>query len=443
MVSKLAGHLSRLVGQPVVFGEILAGLLLGPTLANIFSWPMFLGSPVVGSGQGAQPLLQVEIQSLATIGVLLLMFVAGLETDLVRMRQVGKSAFWTALFGMLLPLIAGTLVARAFGLTLTESFFIGTVLTATSVSISAQTLLEMGQFRSKEGTTIMGAAVIDDVLGIIVLSFVIAFGTAHTLAADTAAHTGLAHMASSTLASILPAVGSAALWHVFVTIVFMGLFFLVATFIGARWFGKILEYAERLHASHAIPAAALLLLLVFAFSAEYIGQVAAITGAYIAGVYLGCTRFRHQVEHGILPITYAFFVPIFFTSIGLNANARSLGAGSIFFTVVIILLAIATKIVGCSIGARITNFSWRESLRVGIGMISRGEVGIIVAGVGLTAGIIHGPVYAAMILMVLATTVLTPVLLRLAFPRKAQEEEDVFESVVALETEEEEKELYE
>jgi Kef-type K+ transport system membrane component KefB len=177
-VCKYAGHLSqRFLNQPIVFGEILAGLLLGPTLLNIFHWPVF---------REAAPWLHDHITSLASLGVLLLMFVAGLETDLNQMRKVGKSAFWTAFCGVILPLVAGALVAHAFGIGLSEAIFIGTILTATSVSISAQTLMEIGQLSSRQGMTILGAAVIDDVMGIIVLSFVIAFGMPQ---AATPAHT--------------------------------------------------------------------------------------------------------------------------------------------------------------------------------------------------------------------------------------------------------------
>ncbi|HEX2952229.1 MAG TPA: cation:proton antiporter [Armatimonadota bacterium] len=151
-ICKFAGHLSqRYLKQPVVFGEILAGLVLGPTLCNIFGWSVF---------RDAAPWLHDHITTLANLGVLLLMFVAGLESDLEQMRKVGKAAFWTALCGVIVPLIAGAAVSRCFGIGLREAIFIGAVLTATSVSISAQTLMEIGQLTSRPGMTILGAAVV-------------------------------------------------------------------------------------------------------------------------------------------------------------------------------------------------------------------------------------------------------------------------------------------
>src|SRR5439155_135876 len=171
VVSKGAGTLSNRFGQPAVFGEVLAGLLLGPSLLNVLRWSAF--APRAGDA----PRLDLDgiVQVMAEIGVILLMFVAGMETDLREMRRVGKVAFWAALGGVLLPLLGGAAAARLFGYGWGEGFFMGAVLTATSVSISAQTLMELKSLRSREGSTILGAAVIDDVMGIIVLSLVVAF----------------------------------------------------------------------------------------------------------------------------------------------------------------------------------------------------------------------------------------------------------------------------
>jgi len=181
--AKAAGALANRIHQPSVFGEIVAGLLLGPTVLNVLAWPLF-ASP---EGAAGVPLIDV-VRDLAQIGVLLLMFVAGLETDLVMMRHVGKVAFWSAFGGVVLPMIVGTMTAVAFGLPLYwEGIFIGAILTATSVSISAQTLMELGALRSREGATILGAAVIDDVMGIIVLSFVVAFAKSSGGGADVGA----------------------------------------------------------------------------------------------------------------------------------------------------------------------------------------------------------------------------------------------------------------
>ena len=372
-----------------MFGEILAGLILGPTLLDVLAWPVF-GAPDPGALHQASDLLPV-VRDLADLGVILLMFVAGLETDLAEMRRVGTVAFWAAFGGVILPMAGGIATASLFGLPLYwEGIFVGTILTATSVSISAQTLMELGALRSREGATILGAAVIDDVMGIIVLSFVVAFARAPG--------------------------GSADLAGVALVVVRMMAYFAVAIAAG-RFLGPVLRWASRLPVTEALLAAAVVIALVYAWAAEYAGGVAAITGAYVAGVLLAQTPFKRQLDAGIQPLTYSIFVPIFFIGIGLQANGRVLG-DSVAFTVVLVLVAIVTKAVGCGVFSRLFGFSTQESVRVGAGMISRGEVGLIVAGYGLANGLIGQQVFSAAVLMVLATTMVTPPLLRLTFPRR-------------------------
>lgn len=423
--SKLAGHLSdRYLHQPVVFGEILAGLLLGPTLFNIFGWPIFLPA-------GPESWrLHDHIEALAAIGVLLLMFIAGLETDLAQMRKVGATALWAAIGGVLLPLFGGILVSRLFGFDALQSIFIGTVLTATSVSISAQTLMELGRLNSKEGSTILAAAVIDDVMGIIVLSFVVAI----------AATRGLGDGAQASLVGAITRLlgGGSVVLQVIVVLVLMAAFFTLMLTQGRRVLGSVLAWADKLHASFIVPAAALVLIFLFAVGAEYIGQVAAITGAYIVGVFVAQTRYAKQIAHAIHPFTYALFVPVFFMSIGLNADARTVLQGNLWFTAAIVAVAVLGKIIGCGLGARFTGFTTAEASRVGVGMISRGEVGLIVAQIGLASLIITRSEYAVLVIMVLVSTVITPVLLRLTFPRCQPVEAEVYESVAAVETAEEE-----
>jgi Kef-type K+ transport system membrane component KefB len=415
---KVAGHISqRYLKQPAVFGKIIVGVLLGPSLLNLFQWPVFHNDATS---------LHEIVTMLANLGVLLLMFVAGLETDLAQIRKVGKPAFWTAVVGVIVPLGVGAGVARCLGIGWREAIFIGTILTATSVSISAQTLMELGKFRSKQGMTILGAAVIDDVLGIIVLSFVIAFGLPAG-AEQGAGPVKFADMLTGLLAQSLH-IHHAALLHIGVVIMLMGAFAGVILLVG-RYATGWLAHAERLQASHMVTAAALTFMLLLALGAEYIGQVAAITGAYMAGITLARTPYHTDIEQAVHPFTFALFVPVFFMSIGLGANARELGT-SLLFTLVIIAVAIGTKIVGCGFGAFFSGFTPRESLQVGIGMVSRGEVGLIVAQVGLAAGVIDTPIYASMVMMVLTTTVITPLLLRMAFTR--QQAADVTEPVLQL-----------
>ena len=381
--AKLAGAAASRVHQPPVFGEILAGLILGPTLLNVLAWPIF-----TAPAGAAIPLLDL-VRDLAQVGVLLLMFVAGLETDLVMMRHVGKVAFWSACGGVLLPMIFGTMTAVAFGLPLYwEGIFVGAILTATSVSISAQTLLEIGALRTREGSTILGAAVIDDVMSIIVLSLVIA----------------LAKAASGGMN-----------WTVLAVVMLRVAIYFAAAIAARRVLAPALRWASALGVSQALLSAAVVIMFAYAWAAEYVGEIASITGAYLAGVLIAQTEFKKQIDAGIHPLTYSVFVPLFFISIGLQANARELGPRAMF-TVALVLVAIAAKAAGCAAFARLSGFSAKESVRVGVGMIPRGEVELIVAGYGLAAGIIGPDIFSAAVLMVLATTMVAPPLVRLVFP---------------------------
>ena len=386
--SKAGGGLAKLIGQPAVFGELLVGLLLGPTLINLLHLPIFNPANV--------PYLALVVKQIAELGVIWLMFMAGLETDLREMTRVGLASFNGALGGVLLPLIGGTVAALTYQhYGFPEAIFIGTVLTATSVSISAQTLIELRQLRSKEGATILGAAVIDDVMGLIILSLVIAFFS-KTAASSAAGVTGVLFI-----------------------IVKMLIFFVASILLGMVLFRKLGQWSEKWPGSEVLLALVLAVVMVYAWAAQVLGAVAPITGAYIAGVLFAQTPFRERIEHGVQAMSYSFFVPVFFVSIGLEANARILG-GSVGFTLLIIALAIFSKIVGSGVGTKLSGFGWMESLRVGIGMVSRGEVALIVAGYGLEHRIIDEGIFSIMVIMTLVTTLITPVLLRLAFPRKAE-----------------------
>lgn len=399
-LAKIAGAAANRIGQPAVFGELLAGLLLGPSVANILGWSIFT-LPAGGAHGAAIPLIAI-VKDLADIGVILLMFIAGMETDVAAMRRVGKVAFWAATGGVILPLVGGALVARAFGLPLMwDGIFIGTILTATSVSISAQTLMELGALRTKAGAAILGAAVIDDVMGILLLSVVVALARAG---------------------------GGLEIGPLLLVIGRMTAYFAIAIVAG-RLFAAAAAASDRLNVSQGLLAIVLGIAFGYAWAAEYLGGVAAITGSYVAGVLFAQTRWREQIDRGIHPLTYSFFVPLFFISIGLQANGRDLGS-QVAFTIVLILVAVVTKAVGCGAFARLFGFTGRESLQVGAGMISRGEVGLIVAGYGLAHGIIGRDVFSASVLMVLATTMVTPPLLRLTFPRVEPHERRAVEETI-------------
>ena len=429
--AKLAGALSVRFGQPAVLGEIAIGLILGPTVLDILHWDMFAQFDSEGAGpiheltnaarrsglltESANSLfLEGLFSDLAQIGVILLMFVAGMETDLQEMKKVGKTAFWAAMGGISLPLVGGTVSSAYFGYPIYwEAIFVGTILTATSVSISAQTLMELRVLRSREGTTILGAAVIDDVLGIIVLGVVTALSAV-----------GAAQQAETA------GVGS-----IFLIVFRMSAFFVVFWFLGRKFLAKWCAKIRELPASQVQLAFVLVVVFLYAWAAEFFAHLAAITGSYMAGLLFAQTPFKEEIDSDVHPLTYSLFVPVFFVNIGLQADGRQLGS-ELLFLAVIVLVAITSKIVGCFIGSRLTGFNSMESLRVGIGMVSRGEVGLIIAGVGLSRGIIGQEIFSVMVIMVLATTMATPIMLRYVFPRvRSEAPGKVFESVGTVEEE--------
>lgn len=385
---KAGGVLSRRLGQPAVFGELLAGLLLGPTFLDILGWPAFSDRD-----------LHRSLRDFAEMGVLLLMFLAGLETEADQMRRVGRAALLSAVGGVILPFFGGWALAAAFGYPPLESVFVGTVLTATSVSISVQTLMEMGRLQSREGMTILGAAVIDDVLGVLVLSLVVAVGGegAPGGAAAGAAGVGL-------------------------VLLKMAAFFAAALLAG-RAFDRLARWTTELNAQQGLLTFTLAALLLYSWAAEAVGGVAAITGAYLAGLLLSHTEHREHIENRAKVFSHALFVPLFLAGIGMEADARTVGAG-IAFAVLVSLLAVATKVAGAGLGAKLAGYPSLEALRVGVGMVSRGEVALIIATIGLDRRVIGPEVFSVTVLMTLATTLLTPVLLRWTFRRRGKREAD-------------------
>ncbi|MDZ4720305.1 MAG: cation:proton antiporter [Roseiflexaceae bacterium] len=367
--AKAAAQLSHRLGLPAVFGELLLGLVLGPSLIGLL-----------------KP--NETFQLFADIGVILLMFMAGLETDTIAMKQAGKSSLFTAIGGVILPLAAGLLIGEAFGMEWHHALFLGAVLTATSVSISAQTLRELGRLRTKEGSTILGAAIIDDVLGVLVFALVMSLSG-----------------------------GGNMLW----TISKMVLFFPIAWLIGDKLVPVLVRWERHLHHREASLAMLLGLVLIYAWSAEVLGSVATITGAYLLGVVVARHADESHIVHkGISALGYAFFIPIFFINIGLQARADGLLAAPIL-TVVLVIVAIATKIVGGGVGAWLSGFSQRSSLQIGVGMVSRGEVALVIASAGLANGMIKADLFSVLIVMTLATTLVTPPLLRFAFAARGQD----------------------
>ncbi|MFB3920804.1 MAG: cation:proton antiporter [Terriglobia bacterium] len=387
ILAKALGTLTARFGLPLVLGELAAGIVLGPTLLDFWHRGWF-SSP---ANVAAHPISTAGVfKVLADLGVVVLMFLAGLETDVTMMRAAVGPAFWSATGGVILPMAGGTAVARLAGLDWGEAVFLGTILTATSVSITAQTLMNLKKLQTRAGSTILGAAVIDDVLGLVVLSLVIA------------AEPRLGHSGHADWAALGMVLGRVAIFSV------------LAFGFGPRFVRWVFGQAKRLHGPHTSVAAALAVAFLFSFAASMLGGMAAITGAYLAGVFVAATPAHGEVIQELRSMTNAFFGPLFFVSIGLNINAWELG-GRLGLFFLILAVAILGKVLGCGLGAWFRGFSVRDSLVVGVGMIPRGEVGLITASIGWGSGLVSPQIYSLVVVLVLVTTLVTPLVLPKCF----------------------------
>lgn len=371
---KLAGHLSRRLGQPSVFGKLLAGVVLGPA---VLGW------------LEPTPLLK----ELSEVGVILLMFLAGLETDVEEFRRAGLRATVVGVSGVVVPFVGGWAVARGEGLPTATAVYVGTLLVATSVSISVQTLRELGKLQTREGVTILAAAVIDDVLGLIVLSLVLGLEGGGAAA------------------------GTSALAGVALLLVKIVLFFGVAGLAGWKLVPAFLRWAGTFQVGVPLTAAGIAVALAFAYGSEAFG-LAGIVGAYLAGLMLSTTDLRRRLFHEVEVVSFSFFTAFFFVTVGLMARFDASDT-DLLLLAILVIVAVATKLIGCGGGALLTGFRWRSAAVVGAGMVARGEVGLIVAGIGLERGLIDERLFTAAIIVTLATTILTPPLLRF-FLRKEE-----------------------
>ncbi|RKX87303.1 MAG: cation:proton antiporter [Spirochaetes bacterium] len=365
ILSKYVAAISIKFKMPPVLGMIVAGILIGPSALDIVK-------------------TDVVIQWLAKLGVILLLFTAGLDTDIVQMKSQGKASLLTAFGGVVLPFALGFFTSKFFGLDTFSSILIGTVLMATSVSVTVMTLIDLKQLHSSEGTTVLGAAIIDDIVGILMLTFVF----------------GLHGGDNNIILSISKIIG----------------YFIVSFLIGFFLFKPIIRFTKKLNVESGVVTIALALCFLFAWAAEKSGM-AEITGAYIAGLFIGQTRFKRTVSEGIETIGQSFFVAIFFINIGLETHLENI-TGNPGFIILIILFAITGKILGGGLGARIGGFSLEQSTRIGIGMVPRGEVALIISAMALTRGIFTQTEYSTTVLIVIISALLTPPLLKLAFREK-------------------------
>ncbi len=374
--TKVLGLVTRRFHMPQVVGALLAGLIFGPAMLNILQETDF-------------------ITSLSEIGVIVLMFCAGLETDIDELKKSGKASFVIALIGVIVPLIGGFAVAYFFNKpgimesdattsVFLQNVFIGVILTATSVSISVETLKEIGKLKTRAGNAILGAAIIDDILGIIALTII-------TSMADT----------------------SVKIWIVLGKIVLFFVFIGIFGVILHKCYKKWADSAEKGLQRHTIMAFVVCLLL--SYVAEQWFGVADITGAFFAGIIVSKTQRTQYLSSRFDTLSYLFLSPIFFASIGIKVVLPKMSSSIILFSVILLLIAVLSKVVGCGLGAKLCKYSGKESMQIGVGMISRGEVALIVASKGQAVGLMSGAFIGPVVLVVIVTTIITPILLKIVF----------------------------
>lgn len=394
--TKLLGILTKRISLPQVVGALAAGIILGPMLLDVVERNSL-------------------ITSLAELGVIVLMFSAGLETDIQELKKAGLASFVIAMIGVIVPLIGGFILADVYNTEqdpemaslFWQNIFIGVVLTATSVSITVETLKELGALNSRAGNAILGAAVIDDILGIVALTIVTSLGGKKSGGNEESSTLGSAIFGEGVpaviiniLAFFIVAVGAAILYHYF--------------------FKKWRESSNENLRRHNIVTFVFCLLL--SFSAELFFGVADITGAFVAGLAVSGLKKNEYVVNRFSTLSYMLLSPIFFANIGLAMTLDGLTGKLIVFMVLLMIIAVLTKIIGCGLGAKLMRYTNKESLQIGIGMISRGEVALIVANKGASVGLMDEKFMTPLVVTVVFTTIITPILLKFVFPKKKKKD---------------------
>lgn len=375
LATKVFAILSKRVDMPQVVGSLVAGLLVGPGVLNLVQPTEFLSM-------------------LSELGVIVLMFCAGLQTDIKELKKSGRAAFFIALFGVIVPFIGGYLLAVIFTngeSDFIENMFMGTVFTATSVSISVETLKEMGKLSTRSGNAILGAALIDDILGLILLTLI-------TGMSDSSVNLGV----------------------VMIKIVLFFAVTLVVGFFLSKLVQRWMDSASWDRKRFAIISVAFCFL--YAYVAEAVFGVADIIGAFCAGLMISNTSRSIYVNSQCETLSYMLLSPMFFACVGLKVELSAMNVQILALTIAAILMAIVTKIVGCGLGAKLFHYTNAEALRIGVGMISRGEVALIVTNKGIAGGMINSMFLTPIVLMVVATTIVTPVMLRAVYPKKKTED---------------------
>jgi Kef-type K+ transport system membrane component KefB len=378
--AKLAGYVSIRFGQPSVLGELLVGVVLGPSLLNVLHLP-FLNAEMAEF-----------IAKLGEMGVLLLMFLAGMELHIGELSRNLRVSAFAGTLGVVVPVLLGWGVGSLLGMEQAAAIFLGLTLGATSVSISAQTLIELKALRSRVGLSLLGAAVFDDILVILLLSLFLAVQS-----------------------------GAGSLAGVGLIAARMIVFLVLSVAFGLWALPWLMRRIVHLPVSQGALTLALVVMLAYGLAAELVGGMAAITGAFLAGLMMARVPEKERIENGFHALAYGLFVPIFFVNVGLTVNVRTLQVDAYWMTLVIIVAAVLGKWLGAGLGARLGGLSLRESTQLGAGMISRGEVGLIVASVGVREGLATSAEFSSIVAMVLVSTLVTPPILRAFFARPPAE----------------------
>lgn len=368
----IGGQITNRCGLPAVIGELLAGIVIGPAMLN---W-------VQPSGL---------IKSFSDIGVVLLMFLAGLESDLAILEKLWKPSFLVATFGMVVPIVIAYLTGIAFKFSQTESLFLGITFAATSVSISVAVLQEMKKLETKEGMTILGAAVVDDLLSVILLSVVSSVTGTHTDSANANLGLGLTLL--------------------------LQLVYLVVLLAASIWlFPRILKLSERFLLPAAKPLVTIIIVLLAAFGAEKVG-LSNVIGAFFVGLAFSRLPDKQKLQKSFTDIGYSLFIPIFFASIGLEMSITGIFKDGLLF-IVLFVGSVISKLVGASVGAKMAGFSSSSAYQVGTGMISRGEMALVVAQIGLSNHLLAPAAYSTVVGVIVLTTLIAPIMLKGALMKK-------------------------
>lgn len=374
ITTAFAGHFSRRIGIPAVIGQLLVGILLGPAVLGWIHQNAFM-------------------RFFSEIGVIILMFIAGLESDLGMLKKYLKPATAVAISGVIFPIVLVYFFGKLFHFNNEQAIFLGVTFSATSVSISVEVLKELKKLNTKEGTTILGAAVIDDIISVIILSVLV------SMFSNVASAQGGHQSSSLGMSFLLDAA-----------------YFVVIYFL-FKWIApKMMKIGEMLSISSSVVLMSLVLCLSMAWLAEQVG-LSDVVGSFFAGVAIAQTPYKKEVDSNIEPIGYAVFIPMFFVSIGLNMTFKGF-IDDLLFIIPLTLLALLTKWLGCGLGAKMLGMNFDSMNIIGSGMVSRGEMALIIAQIGFQAHLLSSEFYSGVIFVIILTTLAAPFMLKAAIKRQ-------------------------